>query len=148
MRICSGAGCLRKVREDVRFCDDCQPTRTASDIKIHSHAYDETLDNLRKGTRWQKLRATIVRRQPLCARCELSITEIVDHVVPAREAISQAQLSGRYIDKFAGYFLESNLQGLCRPCHWVKTNEDKAHTGPWPDVLAKEDAAPKRRFSF
>ena len=85
----------------------------------------------------------------LCARCDRALTEIVDHIVPALEAVSQARGSGHYLtDKWAGYFLVSNLQGLCRPCHWTKTNEDKTHTGPWPDVVALELAQPKLRFSF
>jgi len=47
----------------------------------------------------------------------------------------------------ARFFLLSNLQGLRRSCHKVKTDEDKAHQGEWPDVLAAEAAAPKR-FCF
>jgi 5-methylcytosine-specific restriction endonuclease McrA len=75
--------------------------------------------------------------------------KIGDHIVPAREAIEQARASGFYpFDRFAGYFLFSNFQGLCRPCHYDKTNEDKLHTGPWPDIIAIERAAPKRVFVF
>ena len=85
----------------------------------------------------------------MCARCDRNLSEIVDHVVPAREAVSQARASGGYLlDKFAGYFLVTNLQGLCRSCHGVKTLEDKAHVGPWPDVVAVEAAKPRPRFSF
>jgi 5-methylcytosine-specific restriction endonuclease McrA len=85
----------------------------------------------------QRLRVQIVKRDPICRRCDLSISEIVDHIVPAREAVSQGRLSGLYpFDKYAGYFLKSNLQGLCRSCHGVKTTEEKAHVGPWPDIIA------------
>lgn len=152
MRVCSGQGCLRAVADDVRFCDDCKPVRTESDgLREHNRtdAYNEELDSLRKGTRWQRLRTRIVREQPLCARCELRITEIVDHLVPAQVAIVQARNSGQYLtDRWAGYFLRSNLQGLCRPCHQAKTDEDKAHVGEWPDVIAVEAAAPKRKWTF
>ncbi len=66
-----------------------------------------------------------------------------------REAIAQARASGLYLtDRYAGYYLESNLQGLCRVDHHAKTIEDKGHTGAWPDFIARERAAPKRRFSF
>jgi 5-methylcytosine-specific restriction endonuclease McrA len=156
MRVCSGPGCLRAVRDAVRFCDDCKPARVTVDddnalsgIKDHTSGYDAVLDSLRKGTRWQRLRIQVVKRDPICRRCDLSLTAIVDHVVPARDAISQVQLSGRFpLDKYAGYFIRSNLQGLCRPCHGVKTLEDKAHVGEWPSVLAVEDAQPKRVWSF
>jgi hypothetical protein len=33
-------------------------------------------------------------------------------------------------------------------CHTVKTDEDKAHVGPWPDVVEKEAAAPKKQWTF
>ena len=152
MRICSGPGCLRVVKDAVRFCDECQPPALAGDddeIRTHTSGYDAEMDALRKSPRWQRTRKRIVQRQPLCGRCELHYTEIVDHTVPAREAISQARLSGRYpLDRSAGYFLESNLQGLCRGCHGVKTTEDKAHVGPWPDVVERERLTPKRVRSF
>ena len=149
MRICSGPGCLRAVDDSVKLCDECKPAaQTSDDARTHTSGYDAELDKLRKGTRWQRIRALVVRRQPLCATCDRALTEIVDHVVPAREALGHCRASGAYIDRNAGYFLLSNLQGLCRPCHWVKTNDDKTHTGPWPDVIAIERAAPKKRWSF
>jgi 5-methylcytosine-specific restriction endonuclease McrA len=153
MRVCSGAGCLRAVPDDARYCAECRAERSdaakTDGIKNHSTAYDAVLDGLRKGTRWQRVRALIVNRCPLCARCELSATAIIDHIVPAAIAIAQAQDSGHYpLDKYAGYYLVSNLQGLCRSCHGTKTLEDKAHVGPWPDVLAREAAAPRKVWSF
>jgi hypothetical protein len=51
-------------------------------------------------------------------------------------------------DKYAGFYFMSNLQGLCAKCHSVKTTEDKQHVGPWPDVVAKERAQPKKVYSF
>ena len=97
--------------------------------------------------RWQRLRAVAVRLHPLCDRCRLSITEIVDHRIPAGVVIVQAQ-QGAYLDKYAGFFFLSNLQGLCRACHHAKTLEDKAHVGAWPDAVAVESASVKRRWTF
>lgn len=152
MRICSGSGCLRAVPDDVRFCDECKPPVVVEDpveaIKNHTTGYDAELDRLRKGPRWQRLSHRVIGEQPMCAMCDRRISELTDHMVPAREAIAQAQLSERYLDRYAGYYLRSNLQGLCRPCHFQKTIDDKTHTGPWPDVVAAEMAAPKRRFIF
>lgn len=153
MRVCSGAGCLRAVADDARYCAECQAERgeaaKTDGIKNHSTAYDAVLDGLRKSTRWQRVRDIAIKRCPLCARCELSVSAIVDHIVPAAIAVQQAQDSGRYpYDKYAGYYLVSNLQGLCRSCHGTKTLEDKAHVGPWPDVLAREAAAPRKVWSF
>ncbi|MGD0238299.1 MAG: HNH endonuclease [Syntrophorhabdales bacterium] len=150
MRICSGPGCLRSVPDDVRFCDDCKPVGAPpDDIRSHTTGYTDELDALHKGTRWQRVRSLVIKRDPLCRRCGRYISEIVDHIVPAREAIAQAQLSGRYpLDRNAGYYLQSNLQGLCRPCHHAKTEEDKTHVGPWPDVVEAEALAPKKVWTF
>jgi len=153
MRICSGQGCLRAVPDDVRLCDECasdnkQAVAPVDGITEHLNRYDAELDSLRKSQRWQRLRALVVRSCPMCARCNCMISEIVDHIVPARVAISQARLSGKYLDRNAGYFLRTNLQGLCRPCHWTKTMEDKTHVGEWPDVVERERLAPKRVYSF
>ena len=150
MRVCSGQGCLRAVPDDVRLCDECAgvPTRTDDGITEHSNRYDAELDTLRKSQRWQRIRVQVIKAFPICARCDRSISVIADHIVPARNAISQARLSGKYLDRNKGYFLMSNLQGLCRPCHWLKTMEDKTHTGPWPDVVEKERLRPKKVYSF
>lgn len=148
MRICSGPGCLRVVADDIRYCDECRPIVQAADgIKVHGFGYTPELDKLRKSTRWTKLRAMVVRSQPLCRRCRLRSTAEADHIVPAQEAIAQAQVSGKFLDKYAGYFFRSNLQGLCRMCHARKTLEDKAHSGPWPDVVTRETER-RRTYTF
>jgi 5-methylcytosine-specific restriction enzyme A len=152
MRLCSGAGCGRAVPNDVRLCDECKAERKtahSNDDRTHTTGYTEELDALRKGRRWQRVRLTALGRCPMCARCNLALSDIVDHVVPAGVAVQQARDSGRFpFDRYAGYYLLSNLQGLCRPCHGKKTDEDKAHIGPWPNVVDKEAAAPKKRWTF
>lgn len=50
--------------------------------------------------------------------------------------------------KYAGFFMRSNLQGLCRQCHYTKTIEDKAHGSEWPSVIETNDRKDKRIFSF
>lgn len=150
MRICSGAGCLRAVPDDVRFCEECKPSHTDDGIKSHTCADRERYQSLYAGNRFQDgIRPRILQRDPICKRCGIAPSVIADHIVPAGEAIRQAQESGRYpYSKYAGFYLMSNLQGLCRSCHAIKTNEDKAHTGPWPSVLDAEDRAPKKKWSF
>jgi 5-methylcytosine-specific restriction endonuclease McrA len=159
MKLCGSPGCGRTVQDGVRFCHDHVPGSTTGPrqhkpagvdgVRVHSNEYDEALDKLRKLPRWQTIRARVASRQPFCKRCDTRVTEIVDHIVPARVAIAQAKASGKYpYDANAGYFLEGNLQGLCRSCHAVKTQEDKAHVGPWPDVMEMEAARPKKVYSF
>lgn len=151
MRLCSGAGCGRKIPEGTRFCDQCRTERKAVDgIREHTASDRDTYAHLYSGPRWQKrIQPLALGRHPMCARCKLRLTELIDHIVPAGIAIEQARMSGKWpFDKWAGFFLMSNLQGLCRPCHHAKTLEDKLHSGEWPDVVAIEAAAPKKVWSF
>jgi len=150
MRLCSGAGCGRAVADDVRYCDECkQATPEGDGIKAHSLADRQRYAELYTGARWQRVRKQAIQRCPMCARCQRAISEIVDHEIPAGVVIIQAQQSGRYpTDRYAGFYFASNLQGLCRPCHFIKTAEDKAHTGPWPDAVTREVTEPKKAWTF
>ena len=151
MRICSGAGCLRAVADDVRYCDECKPTSQpteADGIRSHTLTDRERYAHLYSSGRWTRLRASVARQQPFCARCQRAVTTIVDHVVPAGVVVVQVRESGLYGDPNAGFFMRSNLCGMCRPCHWLKTDEDKAHVGPWPSVLEADNNTTKRVFSF
>jgi 5-methylcytosine-specific restriction endonuclease McrA len=145
--------CQTKIPNDHKgVCDACKAERNKSvddTIRQHASGYDALLDTLRKSKRWQQIRASIMRRDVWCKRCGTNASEIVDHIVPAPIAIAQAEISGKYgFDKYAGYYLKSNLQGLCRKCHAIKTAQDKAHTGPWPNVMEKEAQQPKKVWSF
>ena len=154
MRICSGAGCGRKVADDVRFCDECKTEHTHTDDGIRSQSNSNTdrdrYAELYGCNRFQDYcRPRTLQRDPFCKRCGIAPSVICDHVVPAHEAIRQVQESGRFpYSPNAGFFLLSNLQGLCRSCHGFKTSEDKQHQGPWPSVLEAEDRAPKKKWSF
>lgn len=153
MRLCS-TGCGSKIPDGTRYCEDCQSSRLPQPDGEHIHigangSYDEQIDKLRKSGRWQRLRLLVVQAKPWCVLCDTALAEIVDHIVPAWVVIQQARQSGLYqLDPWAGYFLRSNLQGLCRPCHGAKTKRDKAHDGAWPNAIAKEQNAPKKVWSF
>lgn len=137
--------------DEVRFCDECKPPTVLVSDGIREHTFTDRVRYRRQysSPRWQRLRNRVVREQPLCARCELRITEIVDHIVPAGVAVQQVRDSGRYPgDFFAGFFFRSNLQGLCRPCHLQKTIDDKAHVGEWPSVLEAEVKVKVKHWSF
>jgi 5-methylcytosine-specific restriction endonuclease McrA len=149
VRICSGPGCLRAVSDGVRFCDECKPQAADGDgIRSHTWTDRERYAFLYSGARWTKLARQVTADQPLCARCGQRLTALIDHVVPAGVAVQQAADSGRYFYRYAGFFLRSNLQGLCRPCHIQKTIEDKAHTGPWLSVVEREQKAKRKVWTF
>lgn len=153
MRMCGGAGCGRAIPDDVRWCDECKAERTTpADDGIKTNLVSDRVRyaHLYSSRRWNdRIRPLAIKRHPICSRCDLSLSEIVDHRVPAGVVIEQAQQSGRYpYDKWAGFFMLSNLHGLCRPCHAVKTEEDKAHVGAWPNAVDIEAATPKKVFRF
>jgi 5-methylcytosine-specific restriction endonuclease McrA len=147
VRVCSGAGCLRVVEDNVRFCDECIPAVPVDDgirNNVTSLPDRDAYRRLYGGARWRyETQPKVLRRDPYCKRCDKAVAVLVDHIIPAGIAIAQVQASGRYpLSPFAGFYLMSNLQGLCRSCHKFKTDEDKAHVGAWPSVL---DVAPRKR---
>lgn len=150
MRICSGAGCLRVVADDVRFCDECKPqvTDNTDGIREHTLTDRERYAFLYSSAQWTRLRQLVIRSQPMCARCRARLSVIVDHIVPAGIAIVQARESGKYTGKYAGFYMRSNLQGLCRECHYRKTIEDKTHVGPWPNVVDLDALTAKKQWTF
>lgn len=155
MRLCRG--CQSKMDESIKgLCPACKAERgtergtPVDTIRTHTLSDREKYAFLYVGERWKRqVQPKAVKKYPMCARCDVAVTELIDHIVPAGEAIRQAQASGRYpLSRYAGFYFMSNLQGLCRSCHFTKTIEDKTHVGPWPDVVAKEQAQPKKVWSF
>lgn len=68
------------------------------------------------GAAWRKLRARILKREPLCRHCAArgvtTVATDVDHIIPKSQG---------------GTDDESNLQPLCHACHSAKTaREDGA----------------------
>jgi 5-methylcytosine-specific restriction endonuclease McrA len=154
MRLCGGAGCQTAIPENVRYCPACTEERTPkqSDDGIRSNSVSdrERYAFLYKGERWKRnVQPKALKACPMCSRCGIKVSELVDHIVPAGEVIRQAQESGLYPGRpYAGFFFSTNLTGLCRGCHWHKTNEDKMHVGPWPDAVALEQSKPRKVYSF
>lgn len=71
-------------------------------------------------TDWRRLRAYVLRNEPLCRECRqnerLEVGVEVDHIIPIGDG-------GKRLD-------QSNLQPLCKPCHSRKTmNEQNAKRG-------------------
>lgn len=153
MRLCGGAGCQAKIPEDVRYCPACTAERgkpvVSDGIKEHGVSDRVRYAFLYASERWKRnVQPRAMREHPQCARCA-ALTDLIDHIVPAGEAIRQAQASGLYpFNKWAGFYFTTNLQGLCYRCHGIKTIEDKIHVGPWPDAVKKEQAKPRKVYSF
>lgn len=75
------------------------------------------MSNLHSTHRWQKLRAQIRRRDPICVTCaaagRTSPTVEIDHITPIAEC-----------DDESGYWNPENLQGLCAECHADKSHQE------------------------
>lgn len=67
---------------------------------------------------WQKLRAAVLRTEPLCRSCktrgQIVSATVVDHIIPIREAPK------RRLDV-------TNLQPLCAPCHSRHKQSEDIH---------------------
>ena len=126
MRICSGPGCLRTVPDNVRFCDECNPTHTDDGIRSHTLADRERYQSLYESNRFQDYcRPRTLQRYPMCARCGVAPSVICDHIVPAGEAIRQVQESGRFpLSKYAGFF----LLRTCKGCVGLATESKRTKT--------------------
>lgn len=107
---CKRPGCAGLVRNGV--CSVCGPVRRQSAAE-----HDARRGNFRQrgyDTRWDKVRAMHLQKEPLCRMCQIAgrVTQatMVDHIVPIRDG-------GALLD-------DDNLQSLCIACHGVKTAED------------------------
>lgn len=82
-----------------------------------SHSGDER-HKLYTGRRWRRLRAQILRQQPLCRECLrlgfVQEADVVDHI------------RGHGPDWREHFFDPQNLQPLCTDCHKAKTAREQA----------------------
>lgn len=98
-----------------RWCSRCkaahagkcpaQPARVDTRPNATERGYDG---------RWQKIRAIKRARDPLCEWCKergsVKLMDLVDHYIPLAAG---------------GTHANENLVSMCRPCHGLKTEQDK-----------------------
>lgn len=61
--------------------------------------------------RWRALRLFVLTEEPVCRRCGVAFSAVVDHMTPHKgdEAL---------------FWDRGNLQGLCKPCHDAKSGQE------------------------
>ena len=84
------------------------------------------VDRVRSSSRYQRVRNTYLRLNPLCRLCEKQGRTVaakeLDHIVPVLEAPER-------------FWHENNWQPLCRKCHEAKTARENHGANEWKDYL-------------
>lgn len=75
-------------------------------------AYAERGSRAERGypSNWEKVRLHVLRRDPSCKGCEAALSTECDHIKPLERG---------------GTNHPDNLQGLCKPCHSIKTQIER-----------------------
>jgi len=108
MRPCKRQGCPEIV--EGTYCEAHQPTTRTPEQQARPDY----------GSRWPKLRAAHLKREPLCRLCEMR-----GHVTPAQDVDHLVPWRGNHTLLLASW----NLQSLCRRCHARKTASDARTAG-------------------
>lgn len=114
--------------------------RTAKEPQpgTRTHGGDER-HKLYTGSRWRRLRAQVLAREPLCRSCAargfVQVAGVVDHI---------AGHAGNWRQRF---FDPNNLQPLCRACHDEKTKAELAQKARGVPAFENSNPANSRRGS-
>ena len=110
--------CPKQVVVGTRHCGDHQTFNQAIDNRRTADEWRRETDALRplySQARWARTRGNVLRRDPLCLLCGNHASAIVDHVIPAHRWVAEHQ------GNLESFYDESNLQGLCKRDHDIKT---------------------------
>jgi 5-methylcytosine-specific restriction enzyme A len=107
-RPCKQPGCAALVV--VGYCDK---HREAAEQRRQDELRADPLRPYYKNFRWLSTRKVVLGRDPLCKSCGLALSTIVHHDIDARI----------WIQRGGDFYDESNLVGLCEPCHNAITRQ-------------------------
>ena len=104
---CPTPGCTRVIEGTARCCSSCEAKRPKPFERLHARDRDRPNAAARGyDYEWQQRRERILSRDKWCRSCKRKRSAHVDHIVAK---------------KHGGSDDDSNLQGLCRSCHNLKT---------------------------
>jgi 5-methylcytosine-specific restriction protein A len=120
-RPCRNAVCPKTTADAGGYCAACRPASGRAEREQRGSSTARGY-----GYSWQQRRARIIQRDPVCASCKRAWSTEVDHVQPKAQG---------------GTDDETNLQGLCKPCHSTKTAREDGGFGRAPRQSAHGVAA-------
>ena len=112
LKVCRHAGCHALTRDPSGYCGPHKEAaqERARQWKAEREKERESASRRGYGARWRRLRAEVLREEPLCRECRKAGRIVpatdVDHIV--------ARADGGTDDR-------GNLQPLCHACHSRKT---------------------------
>jgi 5-methylcytosine-specific restriction endonuclease McrA len=71
---------------------------------------------------WRNLRTLVLARDPICKMCQRAASTVADHIIPHK-------------GNWTLFCDLNNLQGLCDPCHSIKTAAEDGGFGNRPGVF-------------
>lgn len=87
-------------------------------------AWSESTRAARLPPNWPRIRARILRRDPLCKVCGQRLSTEVDHIEPGDDHD------------------ETNLQGICSPCHAIKSAREGGRAAAARRISARRPPVP------
>ena len=121
LKVCARPGCTNV--SESRFCSKHVTNKQQERKQFDQRRADDPIRKLYFTAIWQATRRIILFRDPLCKLCSQAFSAVADHIIPARKWVAQ---HGGDLESF---FDESNLQGVCKPCHDAKTAKECGWAG-------------------
>jgi 5-methylcytosine-specific restriction enzyme A len=114
-RICAKSGCNKL--SVGKYCELHLEYQKQADAERST----DPIRSLLGTATWQATRKIILLRDVICKACGKAFSNEVDHIIPARRWVAD------HAGDMASFFDESNLQGLCKPCHTAKTDRERGN---------------------
>ena len=111
---CGVPGCPGLVPRDSAGRRYCEKHAEKEAAEGHRHnERSEPRDPFYGTMRWRRKSDFILRRDPVCQKCQVALSECADHIVPRKLRPDLA-------------WDDDNLQGLCSDCHNRKRSLERA----------------------
>jgi 5-methylcytosine-specific restriction endonuclease McrA len=110
IRLCREARCPNPATGKGRCDEHRKPIE-----RERSRRRREATNGVYKRRKWELTRQAVLSRDPICKVCNETLSTEVDHIKPLADAGAEYDLT--------------NLQGICSPCHWLKTGAENQAEG-------------------